>query len=319
MSLIITLITFLLPRAIFFTSMVPSGLPTPTPVSLKVLATIPAIILYIIYWFYTLDTKVHTRHDVEDFLTAPIIGECRIIRANLDYIAQPQPGQGLVVQFTSTMSGEGKSFVAVNLALSLAHSGKRVVAVDLDLRKGRFSEYVGVNTPVGSSTYLSKKTVSLDEVIQHGMIHKNLDFICVGAIPPNPTNLLMSEQFTTMIEELRHRYDYILLDTVPYGLIADAALINRQTDLTIYVIRDGKVDKRYLDDLEKMHQEGKIKNMTVLVNDIKIDNRHYGYGGYGYGYGYGGYGYGYGYGYSKEGEEEKPASVIDRIKKLLKR
>ena len=306
---------------------------------------LPAIILYIIYWFYTLDTKVHTRHDVEDFLTAPIIGElptkaanqsdheiivtetghdriseaCRIIRANLDYIAQPQPGQGLVVQFTSTMSGEGKSFVAVNLALSLAHSGKRVVAVDLDLRKGRFSEYVGVNTPIGSSTYLSKKTVSLDDVIQHGMIHKNLDFICVGAIPPNPTNLLMSEQFTTMIDELRHRYDYILLDTVPYGLIADAALINRQTDLTIYVIRDGKVDKRYLDDLEKMHQEGKIKNMTVLVNDIKIDNRHYGYGGYGYGYGYGGYGYGYGYGYSKEGEEEKPASVIDRIKKLLKR
>ena len=307
---------------------------------------IPALLLYAVYWYYSLDTKVHTRHDIEDSMDVPIIGElpakskrladkeiivtenghdriteaCRIIRSNIDYIATPKPGQGLVIQFTSTMSGEGKSFVAVNLALSFAHSGKRVIAVDLDLRKGRFSEYVGMqDANIGVTTYLSGKTDNINDIIQRGNYHENLDFICVGAIPPNPTNLLMSEQFKRLIATLKSQYDYVFLDTVPYGIIADAALINREADMTIYVIRDGKIDKRYLDDLDKMIESGKIHNATILVNDIKIDNKHYGYGSYGYGYGYGygysnyGYGYGYGYGYHSEDDEEQNRSLLARL------
>ena len=304
---------------------------------------IPALLLYAVYWYYSLDTKVHTRHDIEDMMDVPIIGElpakkqhqadqevvvtenghdriteaCRIIRSNIDYIATPKPGEGLVIQFTSTMSGEGKSFVAVNLALSFAHSGKRVVAVDLDLRKGRFSEYVGLqDSNLGASTYLSGKTDKLESIIHHGSFHENLDFICVGAIPPNPTNLLMSQKFKQLIAQLKQQYDYVFLDTVPFSIIADAALINREADMTIYVIRDGKVDKRYLEDLDKMIRDGKIHNATILVNDIKIDNKHYGYGSYGYGYGYGygysNYGYGYGYGYHSDDETEKK-SLLERL------
>ena len=172
---------------------------------------------------------------------------------------------------------------------------------------------------IGVTTYLSGKTDNINDIIQRGNYHENLDFICVGAIPPNPTNLLMSEQFKRLIATLKSQYDYVFLDTVPYGIIADAALINREADMTIYVIRDGKIDKRYLDDLDKMIESGKIHNATILVNDIKIDNKHYGYGSYGYGYGYGygysnyGYGYGYGYGYHSEDDEEQNRSLLARL------
>lgn len=310
---------------------------------------IPALLLYCVFWYYSLDNNIHTRHDIENAVDIPILGELptrknntlngevvvtengrdriseamRIIRANIDYIIKPNNGKGIVMQFTSTMSGEGKSFVAVNMALSMAHAGKKVVAVDLDLRKGRFSEYVGLeNAGLGVSAYLSNNIENLDQITQRSKFHKNLDIICVGAIPPNPTNLLMSERFTQLIDTLKSEYDYVILDTVPYSIIADAGLINRYSDLTVYVIRDGKIDKRYLNDLEKMNTEGKIKNLTILVNDIKIDSKHYGYGSYGYGYGYGsgygnyGYGYGYGYGGYTDDVEEKP-TLLQRIKNVF--
>lgn len=313
-----------------------------TPVSSRILLIgiilgllIPAAILYAIFWYYSLDTNIHSRHDIEGVVDIPILGELpakrhnqkekqivvsetghdriteamHIIRANIDYIAKPKDGEGLVVQFTSTMPGEGKSFVAVNMALSYAYAGKKVVAVDLDLRKGRFSEYVGIDDmSLGVSAYLSANADNVDDIIVNSKLSDNLDFVCIGAIPPNPTNLLMSERFGKLINELKKRYDYIVLDTVPFSVIADAGLINRHVDMTIYVIRDGKVDKRYLNDLEKLYKDEKIKNLTFLINDIKLDKKNYGYGsyGYGYGYGYGSYGYGYGsYGYGDEEEESK--------------
>ena len=291
---------------------------------------LPAVLLYGIFWYYSLDNMVHTRRDVENMCNIPILGELpmrpakndreivvseegrdrmseafRIVRNNLDYVVDRRNFEGAIIQFTSTRPGEGKSFVAANLALTSAYSGKHVVAVDLDLRKGRFSEHVGLHqSPVGVSAYLSGNVDDIKRIIKHDVLGcTNFDFIPLGAIPPNPTNLLMSNRFRTMIAELKKDYDYVILDTVPFGLIADAAIINRHVDLTIYVVRDGMVDRRYLEELERMSQEGKIKNLTVLVNDIKIDSKHYGYGGYGYGYGYGQYGYGYGYGYGEDKEE----------------
>lgn len=275
---------------------------------------IPAAILYGIYWILSLDTKVHTRRDVEDRCDVPIIGELpakkesqkdkevvvsqdgrdrvteafRIVRSNLDFVTgNKKTRPGTIMQLTSTMSGEGKSFIALNLALTYAHVDKRVVVVDLDLRKGRFSEYAGIsNNGVGVSAYLSGKVDDIHEAIVKGTLDEHLDFVPLGAIPPNPTGLLMSEHLDIMLRQLASEYDYVLLDTVPYGLIADAALINRHVDLTIYILREGKVDKRILEDLEKMSKEDKIKNLTFLVNDIKIDKKNYGYGSYGYGYGY---------------------------------
>lgn len=299
-------------------------------VGLLVGLLIPALMLYAVFWYYSLDTNIHSRHDIEDVVNVPIVGELpskrksdrdkqivvtedghdriteamHIIRANLDYIAKPKDGEGLIIQFTSTMPGEGKSFVAANMALSYAHAGKKVIAVDLDLRKGRFSEYVGIdNYHNGVSNYLSGVS-NFEDIIIKGKLHKNLDMLCIGAIPPNPTNLIMSDRFKLMIEELRKHYDYIILDTVPFKVIADAGLINRYVDVTIYVIRSGKVDKRYLSDLERLNDEQKINNLTFLVNDVAYGDKNYGYGSYGYGYGYG-YGYhNYGYGYGSYGYED---------------
>lgn len=283
---------------------------------------IPAAVLYLIYWMLSLDTKIHSRHDVEENSKIPIVGEIprkqnnqknaeivitensvdrvsealRIVRANLDFIAEKKDGEGIVMQFTSTRPGEGKSFIALNLALTYAYIDKRVVVVDLDLRKGRFSEYANAETNVGVSSFLSGKVSNIDDLIVKGSIHNNLDIVPMGAIPPNPTGLLMNKHLEELISALRSKYDYVILDTVPFGLIADASIINRYVDFTVYVIRDGFIDKKYLFDLERASDEKKLKNLSILINDIKIDKKNYGYGGYsyGYGYGYGNYGYGYG-------------------------
>lgn len=286
---------------------------------------IPAGILYLIYWLLSLDTKIHGRRDVEENCNLPILGEIpskrssfknkevvvsedsvdrvseaiRIIRTNLDFISEHKDGVGTVMQFTSTRPGEGKSFVALNLALTYAHVDKKVAVVDLDLRKGRFSDYVDVDAPMGVSAYLSGNIKNIDDILAKGVVHPNLDVVPLGVIPPNPTALLMGDHIKNLIDELKSRYDYIILDTVPYGMIADASLINRFVDLTVYVIRDGLVDKQYLLDLEKASDEKKIKNLSIIVNDIKVDKKNYGYGSYGYGYGYGSEHYGY---YESEAE-----------------
>ena len=294
---------------------------------------IPALILYLIYWILSLDTKIHSRHDVEENCKIPIVGEIpskhsnqkndeivisensvdrvsealRIVRANLDFIAESKDDTGTVMQFTSTRPGEGKSFIALNLALTYAYVNKKVVVVDLDLRKGRFSEYAKTETNIGVSSFLSGKITNVDDIIVKGSIHENLDIVPMGAIPPNPTGLLMNKHLEELINALRSRYDYIILDTVPFGLIADATLINRYVDFTVYVIRDGFIDKKFLIDLERASDEKKLKNLTILINDIKIGKKNYGYGGYGYGYGYGygDYGYGYGYGYGNTSKKKK--------------
>ncbi len=296
---------------------------------------IPALVLYVIYWILSLDTKIHSRHDIEDVCNIPIVGELpakkesqkdqevivtadgrdrvteafRIVRSNLDFVASTDDGTGIVLQLTSTMSGEGKSFIALNLGLTYATVGKRVVVVDLDLRKGRFTEYVNLVTNVGASAYLAGKVDNLDSIIEKGKINENLDIIPMGAIPPNPTALLMGDRLKQLIAELKKKYDYVLLDTVPYGVIADASLINRHVDVTLYIIRDGKVDRGYLEDLEHMSEAGRFKNLVFLVNDIKYNVKNYGYGNYGYGYGYE-----YSYDYEGEGHEaSKAKGWLDRL------
>ena len=262
---------------------------------------IPAVVFYLIYWILSLDTKVHNRHDVEEVCNLPIVGEIpakrsnqrdkeivvtedavdrvsealRIVRANLDFVAEKKEGRAVVMQLTSTRSGEGKSFVSINLALTYAHVDKKIVVVDFDLRKGRFSQYVDIDSPVGVSAFLSGKVSNVDDILVKNVIHPNLDVIPLGATPPNPTSLLMSHHLKELIDELRTRYDYVLLDTVPFGIIADATLINRQVDVTVYVMRDGMVDKKYLEDLERANKEKKYKNLTLLINDIKVDKKNY--------------------------------------------
>ena len=259
---------------------------------------IPAVVIFLIFWIYSLDTLIHSRYDVENNCDIPLLGEIpskrkdqkdeelivtetgtdriteafRIIRGNLDYVLPKKAGEGYIIQFTSTMAGEGKSFNAANLALTCAINGKRVLAIDMDMRKGTFSKYFGIHDIThGLSSYLSGRLENVDTMIYTSENNKNLDIIPLGVIPPNPTSLIMGERLKELLETMKKRYDYIILDTVPYALVADAALINRYADLTIYVIRDAKIDKRYLEDLEKMYHSEKIKNMTILLGDVKAD------------------------------------------------
>lgn len=277
------------------------------------------------------NTGVRGRKDIESATTLPVLGEIparkeekseddivvsekkndriteafRLLRTNLDFMNK----DAHVLMFTSTMAGEGKSFVSRNFAVMLATAGRKVILVDTDIRKRTQSKLLGNRRSEGVSTYLSGGSTDVDALIVKGHI-SNVDFLPAGSIPPNPAELLMNERLEKLVAELKQRYDYIIMDNVPALVVADAAIVNRVTDITIYVIRDGVLDRRYLPELEALHQEGKFRNMCVVLNDVQDRGGRYGYG-YGYGSGYG-YGRGYGYGYYSEDASQKHKHISSR-------
>lgn len=259
-----------------------------------------------------MDTRVHGRKDIEGVISVPYLGEIpldkeamkdhrkkvmavkeqgddivseafRILRTNMAFLSKKdKPAQ--VITFTSFNIGAGKTFIARNLSMSLAYMKKRVVMVDLDIRKGTLSRHFG-HYHVGVTNYLSDNTVKVDDIIQH---QEGFDLIPAGILAPNPAELLMDNRLDELMNELRARYDYIIADNVPVGLIADATIANRIADLTIFVVRAGKLDRRQLPDIEKLYQEKKLKNMALVLNGANPERHGYGYSyGYGYGYGYG--------------------------------
>lgn len=259
-----------------------------------------------------MDTRVHGRKDIEGATSVPYLGEIpldkeamkdhrkqvmavkeqgddivseafRILRTNMAFLSKKdKPAQ--VITFTSFNIGAGKTFIARNLSMSLAYMKKRVVMVDLDIRKGTLSRHFG-HYHVGVTNYLSDNTVKVDDIIQH---QEGFDLIPAGILAPNPAELLMDNRLDELMNELRTRYDYIIADNVPVGLIADATIANRIADLTIFVVRAGKLDRRQLPDIEKLYQEKKLKNMALVLNGANPERHGYGYSyGYGYGYGYG--------------------------------
>ncbi len=262
-----------------------------------------------------LDVTVRGRKDIEDGLSIPFLGEIphnrkkedlvigkkkrdgvseafRIVRTNMDFMLDKQK-KSLVLMVTSSNPASGKSFVSLNLAASLALTGKRTVLLEMDIRKGSKKDNNG-NVLPGLTHYLSGKITDLSQLIHSYPGFEELDVITSGPIPPNPAELLLGQPFDKLIELLREQYDYIVIDTVPYGMVADAPIISRVVDLCIYVIREGMMDRRRLPDIENLYTEGKLPHLSVLLNDAR-----YKHAGYGYGYGY--YGYGYGknyYGYS---------------------
>lgn len=259
-----------------------------------------------------MDTRVHGRKDIEGVTSVPYLGEIpldkeamkdhrrkvmavkeqgddivseafRILRTNMAFLSKKdKPAQ--VITFTSFNIGAGKTFIARNLSMSLAYMKKRVVMVDLDIRKGTLSRHFG-HYHVGVTNYLSDNTVKVDDIIQH---QEGFELIPAGILAPNPAELLMDNRLDELMNELRTRYDYIIADNVPVGLIADATIANRIADLTIFVVRAGKLDRRQLPDIEKLYQEKKLKNMALVLNGANPERHGYGYSyGYGYGYGYG--------------------------------
>ncbi|MBQ8775149.1 MAG: polysaccharide biosynthesis tyrosine autokinase [Alistipes sp.] len=286
-------------------------------------AIIPFVILYIME---LLNTTVRSRREVEEALSAPFLGDIprfegkadynvvvkensrdviseafRILRTNINFMSVDRNMQ--VITLTSSIPHSGKTFISTNLAMTLAISGKKVLLMDLDLRRRTLSKQMGHrNDRRGLTSYLSGTISSLNDAISKTSLHDNLDMMYAGPQPPNPSEMLMSQRVDAMMAELRKMYDYIIIDNVPAMAVADAMIIDRFVDLTIYVVRQGNLDRRQLPDIEQLYREKKFNNMAIVLNGVSHNRSSYGYG----------YGYGYGYSYNYYYNEDKEYSVWQR-------
>jgi capsular exopolysaccharide synthesis family protein len=219
----------------------------------------------------------------------------RSVRTNLQFVDNT-PGPKIIA-VTSTISGEGKTFVAINLAGIISFSGKKVIVLDLDMRKPKIHLGFGVENTRGMSTLLIAKD-TLEECIQKSTL-EDLHFITAGPIPPNPSELIISPRMNEIIEELKRRYDVILIDNPPVGLVTDGIAMIQRADYPIYIFRADYSKKIFVQNVDRLINENKITRMSTILNGVDIERNKYGYNyGYGYGYGYGytqGYGAGYGY------------------------
>ena len=275
----------------------------------KMLTYIGAIILGLLIPFLTiyikdlLDTKIHNEKDVKR-LKIPYLGDVplaaskknlyinesdnssiaeafRYIRTNIGFMLDNKE-KGKTVFVTSTQSSEGKTFTSINLASSLAISGKKTLLLAMDLRAPRISEYLDLEDIQGVTNFIKNPDLKVEEIIDHYTKFENLDIVNSGDIPPNPVELLMSKRVEEIFEYAREHYEFIIVDTAPVGMVTDTIQISKYGDMTIYVIKANVLDKRMLHIPEKLHKEQKLPKMSLLINGTDHSK-----GAYGYGYGYG--------------------------------
>jgi len=271
-------------------------------VSLIMGLIIPFIIIYI---STILDTKVRKREDVESVLRIPILGEIpqtdkkkrivvnddrsstaeafRLVRTNLDFMLANNVEKSKVIMVTSTIGNEGKTFVALNLAKTLAMSDCKVLLLGLDLRAPTITKALNLKTEVGVTHFITNPNLFIDDITNQFPGSENLDLILSGMIPPNPAELLMSSRLEDLFTQLKEKYNYIIVDTSPLSLVTDTLILNKFSSLSIYVVRANFLDRRLLRVRKSIYTEGKLKNMAVLVNGTKPSHNNYGYG-YGYGF-----------------------------------
>jgi capsular exopolysaccharide synthesis family protein len=219
----------------------------------------------------------------------------RLLRTNLLFVLGTDHKKVLLV--TSSVGGEGKTFMSINLGLSLAFLNKKVLVIGLDVRKPKLAEYLGMDNKTGITLYLSGH-MSKEKLIRPSGVHKNLDVLPAGPIPPNPNELLARQELDDLIAHYRETYDYIILDSAPVGAVSDSYQLNRFADVCLYVVRAEYTHKQNIIDAEENHTLNKLNNMYFVLNASDVQKSGYRYGyryGYGKKYGYGG-GYGYGYG-----------------------
>ena len=283
----------------------------------------------VIYLIGLTKFKLEGRADVEKLTTIPIVGDIpltdeknekdgsiavfenqnnlmsetfRNIRTNLQFMLQ---NDKKVILVTSTVSGEGKSFISANLAISLSLLGKKVVIVGLDIRKPGLNKVFRLSTKEkGITLYLANPETDLMSLVQPSDINQNLYILPGGTVPPNPTELLARDGLDKAIEILKKSFDYVVLDTAPVGMVTDTLLIGRVADLSVYVCRADYTHKVEYTLINELAEEKKLPNLCTVINGVDLKRRkygyYYGYGKYGKYYGYGKrYGYGYGYGQEK--------------------
>jgi tyrosine-protein kinase Etk/Wzc len=230
-----------------------------------------------------------TKHPLVESPKSSFSESIRSLRVNLKYLATQRKNK--IIGVTSTISGEGKTFFALNLATSIATSNAKVLIIGADMRKPKLHQNLNISNEKGLSTYLIDKATVEEVIISTDVA--NLDFIPAGPIPPNPTELLESERLKTLIAFVSQKYDYVIIDAAPVGLVADYYLLAKHTDANLYMVRYDYTRISMIEELNKLYKDNKLKDLFIVLNDVR--HKH-GYGGYGYA----GYGYGYGYGYYSE-------------------
>lgn len=235
----------------------------------------------------------------------------RSIRSNLEFLSQSEGPKVLAI--TSTISGEGKTFVALNLAGIIAFSEKKVIIIDLDMRKPKIHVGFGVPNDKGMSTILINRN-SIDECIFKSSLN-NLDFITAGPVPPNPSELVISSRMLDLLDELKTKYDLIIIDNPPVGLVTDGIRVLKLADYPIYVFRENFSKRNFVQNVKKLMRDNNIKNLSVILNSVDIKQSGYGYSGvYDYDYGYG---YGYGFGYYDEDIRREKFSLKELFRRLI--
>ena len=273
---------------------------------------IPA--LFIIIAFF-LDNKVHDISTLEELTNVPILGQVyhhdkkgklpvkdypqgivaesfRSLRSALRFMFPGSKGTQSVI-ITSSVSGEGKTFISANLALIQAASNKKTVLLEFDLRKPKFKEYFeeAKRSHTGLSQYLTGDATIDDIIIPSGIT--NLDLILSGKIPPNPSELILTEYTKKLFSELAEGYDQVIIDSPPMGLVSDAMELQKYAGVTVFVVREDYSLKSFVKDIDERHSKKEIDHIAIIYNDFKVNMlKKYGYSknyGYSYGYGYGGY------------------------------
>lgn len=207
----------------------------------------------------------------------------RVLRTNVDLMIGKKKGSQ-VLMFTSFNPAAGKTFSVMNLASSMSLKGAKVIMVDLDLRKASLSKALDM-IHTGVAAYLNGKVDDFRPYVDE--LAPNLHLLPIGNLPPNPTELLLSERFRNMIEQMRDEYDYIFLDCPPIDIVADSSIVTELVDMTVFVMRAGHMDKKVLPNIESLYASDKYKYMTLILNCVDIKYKKYGYGQSSYGYGYG--------------------------------
>ncbi len=210
----------------------------------------------------------------------------RLLRTNIQFMLPPGVQTGQTILVTSCSSGDGKTFVTANLGVAMAISGKKTLLMELDLRKPKLARYLDSNIAEKGVTNYLLGQATMEEIIRPSSLQENLFYIACGPIPPNPSELIMYAALDELMDRLKAEFDFIVIDTSPVGLVADALLLNRFSSASLFVVRQGKTQKGMLKTLADIHQEKKLRNLAVVLNGIKeVRSYEYGYG-YGYGYGY---------------------------------
>lgn len=267
-----------------------------------------------------LNNKIQTKKDVENLTTLPIYGVLpvlnqkvlklevfkdprspfseayRSLRTNLQF--SRKENQANVVLVTSTTSGEGKSTTVANLGAIFQMANIKTVVINLDLRKPTLHYYYNVKNNAGMSTYLSGKN-TIEDIIQSTEF-KNLDIITSGPIPPNPSELILTNKLDELMNRLKEEYDYIFIDSAPMGLVSDTMHLMQYSDISLIVFRENYAKKSYVTDLNSLVKKHDLKNIGLVINSVDISSGSYGYG------------YGYGYGHSN-----KNKNIINKIKEFF--